>query len=95
MKIVNFKEFAALEAGTIFSYYRPAICEGLYRKDDTIESEGKAIDFFETPIEACCWNGEAPTVDGISGRWGMFDYDQQFAVYEEKDIELMIKLLTF
>lgn len=95
MKIIGFEDFAASPVGTIFSYYEPAICNGLYRKGETLrDGGGDTIDFFESTIMAACWNGEHPVVDDIQCRWGMYDFSQQFAVYEPKDIEAMVAMLT-
>lgn len=46
MKIVKFKQFLESPEGTIFSYFEPCIFNGLFKKRDTIYSEGKGIDFF-------------------------------------------------
>lgn len=87
MQILKFHDFAALPAGAIYSYYKPSICEGLFRKGETIWNEGEASDFFESSLVPDCWNGELPTVDNVESRWGMFDYDQLFAVFEPQDLK--------
>lgn len=101
MKVVGFDEFAALPEGTIFSYYKPCICEGLYRKGETLYREkidptsglSGPFDFFECSLVPMCWNGEPPIADDINSRWGMYDFDQQFAVFEEKDLAVLRELL--
>lgn len=94
MKIYDFDSFAALPSGTIFCYFEPMICTGLHRKGETLlDEEGRARDFFEAYLVAQCWNGDHPTVDAIECRWGMYDYAQQFAVYEPADIETLRKML--
>ena len=94
MKIASFDEFAALPEGAIFSFYEPRICEGLYRKGATISFDGGPKDFFYGCLVAQCWNGEPPTVDDIQSRWGAFDYEQQFAIYEPDDIACLVRMLT-
>lgn len=93
MKIITFREFAEMNEGTIFSYFKPMICEGLYRKGKTICHDGIPIDYFEESLVADCWNGEHPTVGDSLTRWGIFEYEQQYAVYEVNDIEAIISLL--
>lgn len=93
MKILNFSEFAALPPGAIFSYYEPAICTGLHRKGDTISYDSGPKDFFEAHLWPQCWNGEHPTVDNIESRWGMYEYDQLFAVCEPSDVAAIITML--
>jgi hypothetical protein len=94
MKIVGFKEFCALPVGAIFSYYEPDICEGLYRKGETILLKGEPIDYFQAYLVPECWNGEAPTVDEIESRWGLYEEDQQYAVFEPADIQVLLGMLS-
>lgn len=101
MKIVTLQDFFKLPAGTIYSDYEPAICTGLFRKGDTCALEnGEPFDFFYASVIAECYsesftleNDLAPTVDDIETRWGLYDGDAQFAVYEPADLEVMRKLL--
>lgn len=94
MRILKFSEFAALPPGAIYSYYKPAICRGLFRKGETILWDGEARDFFESSLVPNCWNGEPPTVDNIVSRWGLYEYDQLFAVFESKDLETLRCMLS-
>jgi hypothetical protein len=94
MKILNFYEFTALREGVIFSFYEPRICTELCRKGATLNDDmGRPSDFFYSSLVAQFrWDGhrddcEAPIVDAIQGRWGMFDDTQMFAVYEQADIK--------
>jgi hypothetical protein len=97
MRIVSFPEFAALPEGTIYSEYEPCVCRGLYCKKGTIYDiagdvrggENRPIDFFNVSLTGECWNGDDPTVDDVPGRWGLFDHDAQFAIYELDDLELI------
>lgn len=93
MKTITFKEFAEMPEGTIFSYFEPMICTGIHRKGETIFDGDRPIDYFEESLVADCWNGEPPTVgDGVT-RWGLFEFDQQYAIYESGDIETLVSLL--
>jgi hypothetical protein len=97
MKIVSFPEFAKLPVGTIYSYYEPCVCRGLMSKGDTIYDiagdvrggENNPIDFFEQSLTGECWNGDDPIVDEGWSRWGLFERDAQFAIYELDDLELI------
>jgi hypothetical protein len=101
MKILTFDEFAALPPGTLFSYYEPTICIGLYRKGETLlnsSSPGDNInlpfDYFETSLVPICWNGqEPPTLEGVETRWGEYEDGQLYAVFEPADIETLRSLL--
>ena len=93
MKVIGFKEFAAMPAGTVFSYFVPMMCEGLYVKGDTICHHGKPADYFEESLVADCWNGDQPTVGDGGSRWGMFDYDLQYAIYEPEDVKNLVSML--
>lgn len=89
MQIVGFGEFCKLPVGTVFSYWEPCIARGLYRRGEVIEFDGGPKDFFEASLTAELYNGEDPIVDLIEARWGLFDYDMQFLVYEQADIDVI------
>jgi hypothetical protein len=86
MRIVDFATFCSLPEGTIFSYWKPCITSGLYRRGEVITFDGGPKDFYEASLKAESINGEPPKVDLTESRWGLFDYDQQFAVYDDEDI---------
>ena len=98
MKLVTWDAFALLPEGTIFSYYDMYVhMDGLCRKGETIwnRERSKPIDFFEGYCAAQCWNGEPPTVDDTESRWGLYDYTQQFAIYEPADLAVIVRMLGF
>jgi len=90
MKIVNFDEFVELPAGTIYSDYEPAVCTGLFRKGDSIRGR----DFYLSSLVADCWNGDLPTCDVIESRWALYEYDAEFAVYEDDDVVNLLQMLV-
>jgi hypothetical protein len=93
MLILNFDKFAALPAGAIFSFYEPAVCQGLYRKEDTLfRDTGEPRDFFLESLVPNCWNGEHPSIGEGTFRWGAYDFDQLFAVFEEEDLKCLREL---
>src|SRR5262245_48431229 len=94
MKIVNFDELVKLPKGTIYSDYEPCVCDGLFRFESVIEYEGGPKDFFYTSLIGQCDNGEAPVVDDVMSRWGLFDYNAQFAVYEKADLTLIKSMIS-
>ena len=90
MIVVDFYEFCDLPDGTVFSYWEPCVTEGLYVRGMVIMDQDGPRDFFETSLLAVSYNGEYPEIDETYGRWGLFNYEQKFAVYEKADIEKII-----
>jgi hypothetical protein len=107
MKIISRKDLMALPAGTVWSYYEPCVFHDLYIKDSEPEpdypdfSNSSLVGAFEWGSgdyhsEGCgrMEKGESLPVDfEFSGREGMFDDKQLFAVYEPSDVDLLIKRL--
>lgn len=110
MRVVSLQEFVKLPAGTIYSGYAscgldskysfPTEINGLFKKGETIghpESDGPhgPADFFYQPLLAFVdYNSEIPEVDTTLTRWGEFDHEAQFAVYEESDIAAIKEALS-
>jgi hypothetical protein len=95
MKILSFDKFVMLPSGTIFSYYTPCMCDGLYRKGNSIKHpDGVFRDYFEASVTPFCLQGDDPVESAIEGRWGAFEYDQLYAVLEQDDIDDVISILT-
>ena len=98
MKILTFEDFAALPPGTLFSYYEPTICTGLYRKGKTLLNtealdQGQPFDYFETSLIPMSWDGqEPPTLEAVESRWGEYETRQLYAVLEPADIETLRRL---
>lgn len=94
MKIVSFDEFVKLPVGTIYSDYEPYAVMGLFRRLDIIrDDDDRPIDYFYSPLLAQSDNCEEPTIDHTPFRWGTFDYDAQFVVYEEADRKQLAEVL--
>lgn len=102
MKIVSFKDFVNYPAGTIFSYYKPAVFVGLWRKEKTIYAEeggiypddcdDRATDYFQQCLLPSHRTDDEIVVGGVE-RWGEYEWDQQYAIYEEEDLEVLRELL--
>lgn len=94
MKVCDFDAFAALPPGTVYSYWTPAVAAGLFVKGFTIRDDRgepgvvKAQDFYERPLLPHPRDAHdlSPALPEWECRWGMFDYDQLFAVYEDADL---------
>jgi hypothetical protein len=91
MRIVDFQEFCSLPEGTIFSYWKPCMTSGLYRRGEVICHDGGPRDFYEASLKAESWNGEDPIVDLTESRWGLYEYWQQFVVYDKEDIAVILE----
>ncbi len=104
MKYVKLRELAASPPGTIFSQWEPRIVAGL----NVLQSQCSDVDFFYCPLtaQAECptygvpdppdlWSDRPPLelLDSVT-RWGTYDEDEEFIVYEPADVERMVKVLT-
>ena len=108
MKILTFKEFLETPKETVFSYYRPQVFDGLMIKcsdiadndhdflyDDiigAIENDSSA-DYWDK-CEAMSELKESMPMDfECTGREGLYDRDQLYAVYEKEDVVALIERL--
>jgi len=88
--------------GTIFSYYEPAVFVGLWRKEKTIYAEeggiypddcyDRATDYFQQSLLPYHQTDDEIVVGGVE-RWGEYAWDQQYAIYEKEDLEVLKELL--
>ncbi len=108
MRIVTRREFMKLPIGTIFSYYEPMCFRDLAIKASDLK-EGWTVDFLYDDIigqidnsgsddffEKCerMEKGESMPMDfEQTGREGLFEDKQLFAVYEREDVEKLIRRL--
>jgi len=107
MKIVDFKEFLALPAGTVYMKYEPCVFEDLCVKEDSLKNRdflysnitydidcNGSDDFFAKLFEAEENKQSLKTDFNMVGRDGCFKDDQLFAVYEKEDVERLIAKLN-
>ncbi len=108
MKIIDREAFLQMPKGTVFSEYEPCIFTGLFVKnnnpdpkfDDYFEQqlignvECNDSGAFVEALDTAQSSGTSFSLDfDVSGRNGMFDNDQLYAVYEQEDIESFIAVL--
>lgn len=108
MRIISRQEFLKLPPGVLFQKGNQWCWEIPLLKGDTIYSEGKAIDFhthsiFDTsPDEHTnvihAWedmliNKKEYPVESVGERDGCFNADDKFMIYDEKDREIIRKLI--
>lgn len=105
MKIINLEEFRKCPIGTVFSKYEPCIFNGLMIKGDTWETDFiyqdligniECIDSgdFGNKLDEALMTGKSLTMDfDCMQRDGLFEKEQLFAIYEEKDVESFINAL--
>jgi len=99
MKILSFDEFTQLPAGTIFSYYKPHSCDDLFQKGETLfgREGGRASSYYEASLLPYLdFEHDPPVIvmDGAETRWGFYDYEQQYAVYEREDLERLATMIA-
>lgn len=106
MKILNLTEFRALPEGIVFMKYKPSFFESLQVKGETWEADFISAELTDN-IE--CDSSEEedlilamaekdssysiPLTVECGGRDGLFNDEQLFAVYEQKDIDQLIEKL--
>lgn len=105
MKILNRKQFLELPGQVLFSKYEPCVFGDLTIKSDTMGNDF-LVQYLNSSIK-CKGSGDFADIlenaedTGVSieidldsmGRDGCFDKDQLFAVWEEKDVRLLIARL--
>ena len=102
MKIVNLEEFRALPEYTLFAKYDPCVFGELETKYETWEHDflcASIIDFqgnVSSEHWACILDEMEKNKSSVgldfehSGRDGLFEDNQMFAVFENKDIDDLI-----
>ena len=106
MKIVNLKEFKKLPEGVLFMKYEPCYFEDLQAKGETLEHDFlsqnitysidcSGSDDFSTKLFESEEIGSDILMDfDCTDRDGCFDDNQLFAVYDRRDIEMLINKLN-
>jgi hypothetical protein len=103
VRVVSYNQFLDLPPGTIFSAYKPKITTGLYRKEDTWLTDPPPTDdwcrgdfLYRTILADSPVSSEdmmLVLMDDSLGRWGQFDPDALFAVYEPSDLDMLRAML--
>jgi hypothetical protein len=101
MKIINKTEFYKLPSGTLYNDFTPYDFMGLKIKLETLENDNyEPIDFMYQEIIG---NVEQKCEDVLSEKFkidynepdrdGMYEEDQMFAIYDQKDVKMLIHKL--
>jgi len=106
MKIASLKEFRAMPSGTLFMKYQPCVFDTLCAKSETLDSDflyenivyeidcTGSEDFVEK-LRNAEEKGNSLLMDfDCAARDGAYQDAQLFAVYERKDIEMLIDKLN-
>jgi len=106
VKILNRQQFLALTDDVLFSKYKPCYFENIEIKHQSLESNDyiyqnivdaidcNSSDEFSYKLELA-ENGASIDLDfNCAGRDGCFDDDQLFAVWEKKDVQMLINKLS-
>tara|TARA_R110002096_G_scaffold66306_1_gene161358 strand:+ start:18245 stop:18589 length:345 start_codon:yes stop_codon:yes gene_type:complete len=106
MNIVNLEEFKKLPEGALFMKYEPCCFEDLQAKGETLKHDflsqnitywpdcNGSDDFTRKLSESEAAGSDILMDFDCTGRDGCFDNDQLFAVYDKRDIEMLINKLN-
>lgn len=105
MIIINLEDFRKLPEGTLFMKYEPCIFEDLNVKGETWEHDFLSENITYWPDctgstdmahkYEIAENGESILMDfDATGRDGCYEAGQLFAVYDKRDIEMLINKLN-
>lgn len=106
MRIVDRATFLSLPAGTVFAKFEPHVFGEVTIKEQTVGNDFveqgllpwfEGVDdsgaYFDT-LETMVAGAPSPPLDyDCAGRDGLFDLDQLFAVFEERDVEALVARL--
>ena len=99
-KIIDRKEFLAMPANTLYREYKPCIMGELEIKGDSLENDFWMQRLDETnadDMESMIKMLDSGVVEfdlDCEGRDAMFNDDQLYLVYEQKDVEQLINRLS-
>lgn len=105
MKIIDRETFITMPEGTVFSEYEPCYFGPLMIKGATVgavdwyeQTVSDAFDFNDTDdlyrkCDAAVNGGNLPITLNCETRNGMFDDDQLFAIWDQRDIAALITRL--
>lgn len=108
MRIIKRQDLMTLPAGTLYTLLSvPWAFSGMSIKGDTINIQGRNIDFGERTIEWVDGNNSDESTQRLEmmlenstcsylvekdyGREGMFDDEQNYMIYEQADIESILE----
>ena len=109
MRIYRRAAFMEIPAGTLYSKGKPHYFEGLHIKGDTINHEGRNIDFGQRDLvsfefantdefiqrwEEMIESGASYPMEDCYGRDGCFDDEDLFLVWERADLEEMQRVMA-
>jgi hypothetical protein len=98
MWLLNWLEFVELPEGILFRKYNPDYFEDLCIKGETISHNGVPSDFLLTRLDNregyIKQEGKFKFDYDTIERDALFEKNQLFAVYEEDDINQLIKILS-
>jgi hypothetical protein len=94
-KIVGWDEFTKMPPGTVFWEYEPEIYYNPAVLCKFIEHDGEIRDFSSISLAPWrCLPEDDIEVCGAWGRWGLYNYDQEFCVLDASDINEMISTMN-
>ena len=99
MRVINRKEFLQMRKNTIFATYEPCVFGRLCIKGESFEDDFLFTDFMETGLNFNIYsdlldNRKSVLIDLSSqSRDGIFEDEQMFVIFEDKDIEHLIDRL--
>lgn len=98
MTRLNFQDFSALPAGTLFYHFTDGECffAELFKKGDTLFVDGQPVDFFETALFPSLEDVRAAvSLNPSMGRWALYEFDTaEFIVLDADDIATLVSELT-
>ena len=98
MKVLTWEEFKQCETGTVFSFWKPAIVDGLYMLHGWLERDGEKLDFWWSSLKAepnC--NSRTIEPPGYSYQRnddGRLEPDRPFVVYHRDDLQRLQDVLN-
>ena len=94
VRIVDWDEFKHMPPGTVYWEYQPEIFYDPGVITEFLTHDGEISDFryvsmrpdYDRP-------GRDLFIGGCTSRWGMYDYDQQFCVFDDDDVSDLIRTI--
>lgn len=100
MRLVNLTDFRALPENTLFCKYSPDIFEEIQTKGETWECDFLSASLIDYDLKRRCNGDDLKIGESIQieinsyGRDGLFKENQLFAIFEKKDLEVLINHLN-